>query len=366
MKPKYFTSQLRGQFRKVLWITFFWIVISMLQYANSYGTLLYFEHDLSEVNTNLFFYASLITGSLAGLLGGCSIVFFWERWLRTISYRRCLFYIIISYTLVFLIVSVVSQIYNYALQSNLSIFDPEVIAYLGTSNAFKAMIFNYLFWLAVVILTLIALLVNDKYGPGVFADFLLGKYFHPRREERIFMFLDLRNSTSIAELLGEKRYFNFIRQVYKDITPAILNTEGEIYQYVGDEVVISWQPKIGIRNSNVLNCFFKIQEILNSRAEHFKSKYEGVSPEFKAGLHYGNVMAGEIGVIKREIAYSGDVLNTTARIQSKCNELGVNILISKPLMEFLTPLKAPGQPTEVGNISLRGKQQSVKLYTLAS
>lgn len=366
MKPNFLSRQLRGQIIKVLWITLFWILVSMLQYANGYGTLLYFGHDLSELNANLFFYASLITGSIAGLLGGSSMVFFWERWLRTISYRRSLFYIIISYSLVFIIVAIISHLYNYALQNNLSVFDPEVIASIGTSMPFKPMLFNYLFWLAVVLITLIALLVNDKYGPGVFADFLLGKYFHPRKEERIFMFLDLRNSTGIAEVLGEQRYFNFIRQVYKDITPAILSTEGEVYQYVGDEVVISWLPKAGMRNSNAIMCFFQIQETLLSRSAFYEQHYDGIRPEFKAGLHYGNVMAGEVGVIKREIAYSGDVLNTTARIQSKCNELGVNLLISKPLVDFLTPLTKANSPREIGDISLRGKQQSVKLYTLTN
>lgn len=364
MKPNRFSIKLKGQIAKILWITFFWILVSVIQYANGYATLLYFEHDLSELNTIHFLYASLITGGLAGLLGGTSIVFFWERWLRTVSYNRSLIYIIISYTFIFLVVSIVTQLYNQALRSNLSIFDPEVITAIKSTGALKAMFLTYIYWLAVVIITLIALLVNDKYGPGVFANFLLGKYFHPRREERIFMFLDLRNSTGIAEKLGEQRYFSFIRQVYKDITPAILNTEGEVYQYVGDEVVISWPPKSGIRNSNAIICFFKIQQTLQSRAEYYEANYDGIRPEFKAGVHYGNVMAGEVGVIKREIAYSGDVLNTTARIQAKCNDLGVNILISKPLLEFMNPLKSENPPTEIGDIPLRGKQQMVKLYTV--
>lgn len=180
------------------------------------------------------------------------------------------------------------------------------------------------------------------------------------------MFLDLRNSTAIAEKLGEQKYFNFIRQVYKDITPAILNSQGEIYQYVGDEVVISWPPKTGIRNSNIIKCFFEIQESLKVRGPYYDKEYDGIRPEFKAGLHYGNVMAGEVGVLKREIAYSGDVLNTTARIQAKCNELGVNLLISKPLVEFMNPIKSEEHPTEIGDIALRGKQQRVKLYTLGN
>ena len=100
--------------------------------------------------------------------------------------------------------------------------------------------------------TLIMLMVNDKYGPGVFVDFLLGKYFKPRREERIFMFLDLRSSTTIAERLGEEKYFSFIKDVFKDATPSILDSRGEIYQYVGDEIVISWKMENGQKNANFI------------------------------------------------------------------------------------------------------------------
>ena len=75
-------------------------------------------------------------------------------------------------------------------------------------------------------------------------------------------------------------------------------------------------------------------------------------------------MVGEIGIVKRDIAYSGDVLNTTARIQSKCNELGVNILLSKYLLDKLGLLPNLFNPREIGEITLRGKQQDVMLYTV--
>jgi len=191
----------------------------------------------------------------------------------------------------------------------------------------------------------------------------LGRYFHPRREERIFMFLDLRSSTSIAEKLGEEQYFNFLKEVFEHATPGILNTKGQVYQYVGDEIVISWKTDRGKENANCIQCFFNIQGALMNKADYYKEKY-GVVPEFKAGLHYGDVMAGEIGVVKREIAYSGDVLNTTARIQSKCNELGVNILLSKFLVNRLNLLPGSFEPRLIGDIALRGKEQSLELFTV--
>jgi adenylate cyclase len=37
-------------------------------------------------------------------------------------------------------------------------------------------------------------------------------------------------------------------------------------------------------------------------------------PEFKGALHGGNVVVSEVGKYKSEIAYHGDVLNTTSRM----------------------------------------------------
>ncbi|MCH8330175.1 MAG: hypothetical protein IH946_02165 [Bacteroidetes bacterium] len=88
----------------------------------------------------------------------------------------------------------------------------------------------------------------------------------------------------------------------------------------------------------------------------------GLIPEFKAGLHYGIVTAGEIGIIKRDITFSGDVLNTTARIQTKCNEHNVRILSSNELLNELELNNY--RQIKIGSISLKGKEQAVELSTV--
>ena len=115
----------------------------------------------------------------------------------------------------------------------------------------------------------------------------------------------------------------------------------------------------GIRKSQFLDCFFDTQKIILDHRDKFLKEYS-VIPEFKAGVHYGHVMAGEIGVVKREIAYSGDVLNTTARIQSKCNELGVNILISGDLLAQVS--KTDIRTQDFGFMDLKGKAEQLQLY----
>ena len=350
---------------KIFWITIGWTLVALLKFYSGYNTIIdtKFKCDFAGLDFMLYLKSTLIAGMIVGIIGGSVLVLLWEKWLRTKSYGWALNSIFWSYTLIYFIIAFFTSLLFYSGQFNLSVTDFKLWNYVITHLITIENLENFLFWLFILIGTLVILQVNDKYGPGVFVSFLFGKYFHPKKEERIFMFLDLRSSTSIAEKLGEVRYFNFLKDVFQHATPGILNSKGEIYQYVGDEIVISWKTNKGVTNANCIQCFFNIQRLLNKKFEYYNEKY-GVVPEFKAGLHYGNVMAGEIGVVKREIAYSGDVLNTTARIQSKCNELGVNILLSKFLLDELDLRPDFFTPKYMGEIALRGKEQSLPLYTV--
>ncbi len=216
---------------------------------------------------------------------------------------------------------------------------------------------------AVICVGLFLTEVSDNLGQGVVKNFLFGKYHRPREERRIFMFLDMKASTTIAEQLGHIRYFELLNTYYADMTKSILNSAGVVYKYVGDEIIISWDYKTGLKNNNCLHCFFSIKNVLKDRAENYKSRF-GLAPDFKAGMHCGPVTTGEIGVLKKEIAFNGDVLNTTARIQSLCNDYGVELLISEALYTALNPDNSfVAKP--IGNLRLRGRDARVQLYSVS-
>ena len=299
---------------------------------------------------------------LNGVIGGLVIVFFLQNWIRNRSYSRGLLYGMVIYVVLFFLMTFLQ---NYFVID--SMWDGKKSFSTAYVNGLKDYFFSYEFvrlfpfWLLVYIGTLITLFINDKYGPGVFRKFLWGRYFEPKSEERIFMFLDLKGSTQIAEKIGELKYFRFLQQIFKDITPVLLATKAEVYQYVGDEIVISWNVKNGTKDLNCVKCFQNILELLKESEQDYKHKYEAI-PYLKAGLHVGRATVGEIGVIKRDIVYSGDVLNTTARIQSKCNELGVPLLISENLISYLP--KNELQLISLGKIELRGKSEALSLYSI--
>jgi adenylate cyclase len=209
--------------------------------------------------------------------------------------------------------------------------------------------------------TILILEVTDKYGPGGFWEMMRGKYNHPKIEDRIFVFLDINDATTIAEKLGHKRYFRLLRDFFSDITVPILANDGEIYQYVGDEVVLSWKktPLNKIKCLRFLrNAFFLIKR----REKKYLNRY-GVAPSFKAGIHSGEVTAGVIGIVKKDLVYSGDTLNTTARIRSKCHELNETFVLSG---DFLSDFHTPHSYhiSAIGEMEFKGREEKEKLYSL--
>ena len=179
-------------------------------------------------------------------------------------------------------------------------------------------------------MTQLLLQVNSKFGQADFWDIIRGRYNRPQKDKRIFMFLDINSSTTIAEKLGDENYHALLKDFFADITVPILENKGSIYQYVGDEVVIAWNYEDGKENLHCLRCFFDMKLHIQQLKEKYINRY-GLVPTFKAGIHCGSVVAGEIGIIKRDITYSGDVLNTTSRILNKCSELKEEVIASSDL-----------------------------------
>jgi len=203
-----------------------------------------------------------------------------------------------------------------------------------------------------------------KTGPQVLGNLLLGKYHRPRVESRIFLFLDMQSSTSIAARLGHQLYSRLIQECFYDLTDSIVKHKVEVYQYIGDEAVLTWRVPDGLRNGNCVRVYFDFIHLLRKRSAYYQQEYK-VVPFFKCGLNIGPVTVTEIGVVKREIAYLGDVLNTAARIQGMCNELGQGILLSRALKEHLE-VQPELSFQSMGSFALRGVQQEEELFAVSA
>lgn len=213
----------------------------------------------------------------------------------------------------------------------------------------------------IVLLTQLFYQLGQKYTPGFFIHMLLGRYSAPRTEDRIIMFIDLKDSTPISEQLGHKKYFLFIKEFIYEVSNAALQCNGDIYQYVGDEVIITW-AKEPDNNMKCIQVLISVRKALQSKAQYFKQEY-GFVPEFRAGIHVGEVTVGEIGVVKKDLAMSGEAMNTTARIRSACSELNYKHIVSEKYFDY-TNLK-DWQGESLGEIQLKGlEKKNLTLYAL--
>lgn len=221
-----------------------------------------------------------------------------------------------------------------------------------------------LYWSIVVMSSLFVLHISEKLGQGVLINFLLGRYYTPKEEDRIFMFLDLISSTTYAEILGHKKYSMLIQDCYNDLTNVVLKHDAQIYQYVGDEVVFTWDKEKGLKNNNCIHSFFEFENIIKSKEKYYLDKY-GLVPEFKAGLNGGVVTVAEVGEMKKELAYHGDTINIAARIRSSCSSFNKKLLISADLLSLLNGLDDEFIVESVGITQLKGKNNFVGVFSVS-
>ncbi len=259
----------------------------------------------------------------------------------------------------------IALITSYSLILEKSLFHPEVIDSFVSYLKSPGLIMMIVYWGLAVITGIFIIHINDYFGHGVLVNFLLGRYHSPKEEVRIFMFMDLKSSTSYAEEYGHIKYSYLIQDCFYDLAEIVHNRCAKVYQYVGDEVILTWKIDNGIENCNCIQTFFDFDRAIKEKKNFYVDKY-GLMPEFKAGIHYGDVIITEIGGAKEEIAYHGDTVNTTARIRSMCNERGKRLMVSAELLSILRDkdLDEKYRIESEGVTKLKGKRHSIGIFSV--
>lgn len=239
-------------------------------------------------------------------------------------------------------------------------FHPEVLEGVSGFLTGPEVILNFLFYgIFVLILTFFHQII-PLVGRGVLGKFLFGRYRQPAVVYRTFLFIDMNSSTSVAEKIGHVSFFQLMQDFLVEAGAAIQDRKGEIYKYVGDEIIAHWTIDQGARSSLALESVLDFAHRLKSRATYFQETY-GVVPDFKAGLHVGEAMVGELGDWKREVAYMGDSLNTTARIQAACKSLKARILVSEDFQRLMIN-DSRFSMKKAARGKLRGREAPLTLY----
>tara|TARA_Y100001972_G_scaffold124915_1_gene175099 strand:+ start:694 stop:1785 length:1092 start_codon:yes stop_codon:yes gene_type:complete len=344
----------------IIWMVLGWIFI-IIEIA-AVGETDHVQETAIKLTVPIFIYASIAVGIVGCIVGAIEVIFLSAVFSKYSFMVKIIAKLIIYSVIMFFIILITFPIAA-SMELNTSVLDPRVwekyvkylysITYLSTNLQLSVSLIAALFYSE----------ISDKVGQRVLLNFFVGKYHQPKYETRIFMFADMKSSTTIAEKLGHVRYFELLNEYYNDFSDPVINTLGEVYQYIGDEIVISWTIEKGLKDDNCLKCFKAVKDQLKSRSEWYLREF-GIQPDFKAGIHVGEVTTGEIGSLKKEIIFTGDVLNTTARIQALCGELNEDLIISEDLMNHFSQREHISfRP--LGTFQLKGKETNTNLFTVA-
>jgi len=354
----------RNHLRQLTAITLLWALAGLLTSLYEYFFLANYPGVLQtapmqEFNLTKNMVAACGGLFIGGLLFGLLELFYFQRkMVREKFWVAILKKFSIYLVLLFFLLAGISLTYNSFL-SGRSISDP--LAWRETRNFLGSIAFWHPVFPVLILALLSAFLLqlSERFGSNEMWKMFTGKYFNPKEEQRIFMFLDLNHSTTIAEQLGNAKFYRFLNDFFHDIASVIIRHKGEVVEYVGDLVVISWTFPVGSEKTRCLTCYQDFERAIRAKRETYLSRY-GVVPQFKAAVHCGEVMIGEMGKIKKSIKFSGDVLNTTARVEKVCSTIGAKLVITDQLAGILSD--PPYVLEKVSNISLKGKAAPVDVY----
>jgi adenylate cyclase len=359
---KYFSKVSERSKFKYRWITFavfLWMVFDFYIYNRALLYNAYFDNAIKPDSSENFFiwlFATFLSNLIIGV-----VMFLLLPKIREKKNPLVTRLIKIFLVLLLIIIIIIIRYLTSLLLTN-SINFAEILKNGGKYIFSNAYIFDAL--VSKILITIILQLtyqLGQTTTRGFFLQSIIGKYTNPVEEERIIMFIDLKDSTPISEKFTNKKYFLFIRDFIEQICNAALANGADIYQYVGDEIIVTWQKK-NEKKDQCLKTLILSRKNIQSRAMYFQQNY-GIVPEFRVGIHVGKVTVGKIGVVKKDLAISGEAMNMTARIRSACSELNQKQLVSEEFFQY-TNLKE-WQGENLGEIPLKGlERKHVTLYTL--
>jgi adenylate cyclase len=240
----------------------------------------------------------------------------------------------------------------------------EVIAGVPRQTSSENFWFGFIYSAVLSVLMNLVFGIANLIGPRALRNFITGRYHAPVEENRFVLFVDIAGSTGLAERLGGVGIHRFLDRTFRLLTVAVVDYRGEVLNYVGDEVIVTWPERVGAIDGRPLRCFVAMRDELSRAASQFEREF-GASPRIRGSLHFGSVIVGEIGDIKRAIVFNGDVMNTAARLEELSRNVEGGFLASRAAMARFNSAP-PFAVRDLGQLPIRGRADGIDVVGLGA
>ena len=296
------------------------ILGAVIGYA--YTQVVYFSRPNPDGNIWL---GTTIGMSLSGLSAIFEIFFVGkpESKIRALPFwASFLIRVLIHLGIIIVVILVVQTVYSNLVGTPIYVIGAELgdtITDIGFSFVIIALI---IFWLQMRVFI----------GGRTLKNLIIGKYYRPQSEERIFMIVDVAGSTSAAQNIGDDKFHSFLNRLFILFDAAIHKNGGEVHSYVGDAIFIVWpfsQDKEA--NARVFKTLSELYQICIAKHDAIIKEF-GIEPKIRVAIHGGPIVIGEMGHRKRQITYLGNTLNLTARLEGLAKELNAPYIVSDEVL----------------------------------
>jgi adenylate cyclase len=196
-------------------------------------------------------------------------------------------------------------------------------------------------------------------GTDTLFHLMVGTYHRPIIEKKAIVFLDINDSTSLAERLGAIETQSLIGKFLFDMSKAVTDHGGEVYLYKGDGLIALWDWRLAVDRNRMLPSIDAMFADLERDEEEYRRRY-GVAPTFRVGIHGGDVVVSEQGDTKRSIGIYGMTINIAARMEEAAKAHGVRCAISGDVAEALAGAADRLRP--IGAEKIRGISGELPIF----
>ncbi len=189
-----------------------------------------------------------------------------------------------------------------------------------------------------------------------------------RKQKIAVLFVDIIGFTTMSQKLPPEETIALLREFLGAMENEVFKHNGTLDKFLGDGLMATFGTPYPSNKdaSNALACANKMIKALNGINE--KRQAQG-SEIIRAGfgLHYGNVVMGDIGSNRMEFAVIGNTVNTAARLENLNRKLNCTLTVSDALLS--QAINETGDETLQRQFKnhttqhIRGFEQKIKVWT---
>ena len=292
----------------LLAVTIFALLAGLTSFATR-GSIIYAIIDSILVGTGVGLFEQFYVQSLRG------------RWLRSMHPLLS----ITIYTAFVAVLFVVAVHLSHLLTGQLDTL----------SRAYRRLPFALPLVIAFSVIGIVVMRTVHFIGIETLFHLLIGTYHRPVIQEKVLLFLDINNSTGLAERLGAVQIKSLVGKFLFDISKPITDHGGEIYLYKGDGLIALWNWDEAIRGNKILRAIDAVFAAVRREEAAYQREF-GVVPRFRIGVHGGEVVVSEQGDTKRAIGVYGSTINIASRMEEAAKAHGVGCAISGDVVQALS------------------------------